>query len=57
MFLSREIYIKRCQIYREIYIYIKFCIKIVGFNKSYSANAQLKNLLEFNNFSFLIDII
>ena len=40
MFLSREIEIKLCQIYRKIHIYIKFCIEIVGLNRSYSENMQ-----------------
>ena len=39
MFFSWEIDKKCCQIYTKM-IYIKFCIKIVGWNGSYSANIQ-----------------
>ena len=35
-FLSREIIIKLCKIYSKI----KFCIKIVSLNGSYSGNTQ-----------------
>jgi len=74
MFLSWEVDKKNCVKFIWKFIYIKFCIKIVGLNSSYSGNIQpiwkqrylqrnLKNLgllfllFEFNNFSFLIDII
>ena len=64
MFLSREIDVELCQIKKKLYIYKNFCIKIVGLNRSYSANTQKSENLgllllsfEFNNFSFLIDII
>ena len=42
MFLSREIDIKLCPNYTNIYIYIyiQFCIKVIGLNRSYSANTQ-----------------
>ena len=42
MFLFREIDLKLCQIYTKIriYIYIQFCLEIVGLNRSYSANMQ-----------------
>ena len=39
MFLSREIDIKLCQIYKKI-IYIQFCMEIVGLNRLFSANTQ-----------------
>ena len=73
MFLSKEIDIKLCQTYTETYIckiLYKICrIKQIIFNK-YATNLKttksqrsLRNssllllLFEFNNFSFLIDII
>ena len=63
MFLSSEIDIKLCQIYTKIYIF-DICIKI-SLNRSYSANTQpiwkrryhKELVFEFNNFSFLINII
>ena len=39
MFLSREIDIQLCQIYRKL-IYIQFCIKVEGLSRSNSANRQ-----------------
>ena len=39
MFLSREIYIKLCQIYTKIHIYT-ILYSLVGLNRSYSANTQ-----------------
>ena len=40
MFLSLEIDIKLSKLYKYIYIYIEFCIKVVGLNRLYSANMQ-----------------
>ena len=40
MFLSQENDIKLCQNDTKIYIKIQFCIKVVGLNRSYSANMQ-----------------
>ena len=39
MFLSQEIDLQLCQIYTKL-IYIQFCIKVVGLNRSNSANMQ-----------------
>ena len=40
MFLSQETDLQLCQIYTKINIYIQFCIKVVGLNRSNSGNMQ-----------------
>ena len=43
MFLSREIDIKRCQIYTKIHINIQFCIKVVVLNHIQQIRNQSEN--------------
>ena len=40
MFLSRENGITLCQNYTKTYIYVRFCIRFVVLNRSYSADKQ-----------------
>ena len=51
MFLSREIDIKLFKLTRK-FIYIKCCIKIVGLNRSYSANLIYKFWFNFGTVSY-----